>query len=256
MTDDHVAPNISRPAATLIILRENGPFAPKILIVQRALTMAFAAGALVFPGGAVDPDDAVIAQNVTKNLPVDEASARVAAIRETLEESGIAPGLGMIDAEILASLRAEMGSNSAFSTLLQQHKIPLHIDAIIPFARWHPAPVETVRRIFDTRFYLARYDEAGPEPSVDDTEHVDLFWETAAGVLDRCDAGQGHIIFPTRRNLERLAQFDSIAAIEQHARTTPVEKIVPWVEERPNGRFLCIPDHLGYPICSEQVSSG
>lgn len=255
MTDDRVSPNISRPAATLIVLRENGPSAPKILIVQRALTMAFAAGALVFPGGAVDPDDAEMAQRLDGNLALDEVSARVAAIRETLEESGIAPGLSVSDADVLASLRHKMSSGSPFSQLLERHAISLDAEAIIPFARWHPAPVEKVRRVFDTRFYLARFDEAGPEPSVDDTEHVDLFWETAAGVLARCDAGQGHVIFPTRRNLERLAQFDSIAAIEEHARATPVEKIVPWVEDRPGGRFLCIPDHLGYPVCSEQVSS-
>lgn len=255
MTDDPAPSIISRPAATLIVLRDNGRSAPKILIVQRALTMAFAAGALVFPGGAIDQDDHVIVRKIAGNMPVDEAAARVAAIRETLEESGIAPGLVGLDAESIASLRYKMKGGSALSVLLEQHQISLNIGSLIPFAHWHPAPMEKVRRVFDTRFYLARYDEAGPEPRVDDTEHVDLFWETAAGVLARCSVGRGHVIFPTRRNLERLAQFDSIAAIEKHARATPVEKIVPWVEDRSGGSFLCIPDHLGYPVCSEQLSS-
>lgn len=224
-------------------------------MVQRSATMAFAAGALVFPGGAVDVDDHALAASLPHDLPLDEATSRIAAIRETLEESGIAPGLDVHDAGALSELRLALAAGTPFSALIRSNGLSLNLDALTPFARWHPNAAESARRIFDARFYLARFEPGGPEASVDDTEHVDLFWATARDVLARCDAGQGRVIFPTRRNLERLAQFDSTLTIESDARAHPVERIVPWIEERPDGQFLCIPDTLGYPVCEERLET-
>ena len=74
------------------------------------------------------------------------------------------------------------------------------------FARWLPAHAHM--RIFDTRFYLARAARrTRRDAEVDATENVRLFWATAQTVLDDADAGRATIIFPTRRNLERLARF-------------------------------------------------
>tara|TARA_R110000868_G_scaffold103534_1_gene285088 strand:+ start:678 stop:1454 length:777 start_codon:yes stop_codon:yes gene_type:complete len=245
----------SRPAATLIVLRDGPPMAPEILMVQRAATMAFAAGALVFPGGALDEDDYRLAETFADGLPVDEAAARIGAIRETLEESGIAPGLNVRDPGLLAEMRTALASGMLFSELIRSHDLLLKIGMLTPFSRWHPNPAEKLRHVFDTRFFLARYDWDGPEPTVDNTEHVDLFWASARDTLARCEAGGGRIIFPTRRNLERLAQFDSITDLESHAQATTVEKVVPWIEDRPEGRFLCIPNHLGYPVCEERIDT-
>ena len=50
-----------RPAATVVIIRDRPDEAAELLMVERASTMAFAAGALVFPGGAVDPADLALA---------------------------------------------------------------------------------------------------------------------------------------------------------------------------------------------------
>ncbi|AUW60397.1 NUDIX hydrolase [Sphingobium sp. SCG-1] len=245
----------SRPASTLIVLRESLSGPPQLLMMERAATMAFAPGALVFPGGATDADDVALAERLGTDLPVDEAASRIGAIRETLEESGIAPGLGTSDDAVLAELRRDLSRGIPFSTLVAGNGLTLNIDALIPFARWHPNAGERVRRVFDTRFYLARYDSEGPEPVADETENLSLFWDSAAGVLGRCDAGQGRVIFPTRRNLERLAQFSTIDALERHACAFAVEKIVPWIEERAEDRYLCIPDHLGYPVCFERLET-
>ncbi|MDX3910461.1 MAG: NUDIX domain-containing protein [Sphingobium sp.] len=254
MTEAQGSP-VTRQAATLIVLREREALAPEILMVKRSPNMAFAADALVFPGGAIDPDDSVVAQSLNTDLTLDEASARVGAIRETLEESGIAPGLSVSDIDVLAELRKELEGGAPFSGLLRNGGMTLDLGALVPFARWHPNAKDVARRVFDARFYLARHNVAGPEPTVDNSEHVDLFWDTAAGVLARCANGSGRVIFPTRRNLERVAQFSSIAALEQHARTIAVEKIVPWIEHRPGGEVLCIPNHLGYPICEEPIET-
>jgi 8-oxo-dGTP pyrophosphatase MutT (NUDIX family) len=70
-----------RDAATVILVRDRPDL--EVFVVQRNSALDFAPGATVFPGGAVDPVDASVAQA----LGVDEF--RAAAVRECLEESGI-----------------------------------------------------------------------------------------------------------------------------------------------------------------------
>jgi 8-oxo-dGTP pyrophosphatase MutT (NUDIX family) len=65
-----------RPAATVVLLRD-GPDGIEVLVQRRAATMAFAASAIVFPGGAVEPGD---------------ADHRAAAVREVAEETGLTLG--------------------------------------------------------------------------------------------------------------------------------------------------------------------
>jgi hypothetical protein len=45
------------PAATLVVMREQEQGPPELLMVERPRTMAFAGGAMVFPGGRIDPAD-------------------------------------------------------------------------------------------------------------------------------------------------------------------------------------------------------
>lgn len=245
--------NSGRPAATLVIVRDRPGRQPDLLMLERASTMAFAASALVFPGGAVDPADHVLADSLAHGLAPEEAAARIAAIRESIEECGIAIGLtGAPDPAMIGRIRHGLAHGERLGDLLAGHGLSLALDALTPFARWHPSAREMARRVYDTRFYLARAPQ-GQEASVDATENVHLFWSGAAETLARCDAGQGHVIFPTRRNLERLAMADSHAALVAHAAAFPVEKIRPWIEERDGEAHLCIPDHLGYPVTSEPM---
>lgn len=244
------APN-AREAATVIVMRDRADGAPDLLLVERAASMAFAPGAWVFPGGAVDTADVMLAQRFAAALPLDEATARIAAVRETLEESGL--GIGFppgFPVERLEEMRRAMTQGAVFAALVEAGGIALDLDVLIPFARWHPAAREGAVRVFDTRFYLTREPE-GQGARADATETVHLFWSSAAAALARCDAGEGKVIFPTRRNLERLAQFDSFAQAVAHAAAIPVTKVTPWSEEREGERHLCIPDHLGYPVTSE-----
>ena len=248
-----------RLAATAVIVRDRPGARPDILMVERAGSMAFAAGALVFPGGAVDPADLELAREIAGPADVEETAARLAAIRETLEESGL--GVGFVtppDQARVAEMRAALGEGASLAALVRAHRLELALDQLVPFSRWHPAMAENVSRVFDTRFYVVRAP-AGQEASADLTENVRLFWGSAQETIARCDAGQGRIIFPTRRNLERLALFASFEEMAAHAAAIPVEKIRPWVEERDGQRHLCIPDHLGYPVTSEpwtRVSRG
>ncbi|AEG48977.1 NUDIX hydrolase [Sphingobium chlorophenolicum L-1] len=245
----------SRAAATAVILRNRPGAAPEILMMERASSMAFAAGALVFPGGAVDAGDHALAERIAGSLPLDEAAARIAAIRETLEESGLAIAFTRpLETDRIATMRRALIEGAGLGDILDAHGLELSLDALLPFARWHPARLERVRRVFDTRFYLVQAPE-GQSASVDETENVQLFWSAAAETLARCDRGEGQIIFPTRRNLERLAQFTSFDDLAAHALSVPVEKVTPWQEERDGEMHLCIPAHLGYPVTSEPLGT-
>ena len=243
----------SRPAATLVLLHDRVDAPPDLLMVERAASMAFAPSALVFPGGAVDEDDAALASRISHGMDGQDAAARVAAIRETIEEAGLAVGLVGVDAATVLRLRDGLHDEKPFSHLLERHGLTLDLAALTPFARWHPAPFDGARRVFDARFYLARAP-TGQVASVDTTENVRLLWAAASEVIDQCNRGEGRIIYPTRRNLERLALFSSYAQAIDHAAAFPVEKIRPWREERDGIVHLCIPDHLGYPVTAEPMS--
>lgn len=233
------------PAATLIVMRETGAGPPELLMVERAKAMSFAGGALVFPGGRVDPGDHVLA--ATLDGDSDEFAARIAAVRETIEEAGVAVGVS-VPAAVIGDLQRRLYAGEPVGALLDEVGGALDLDALLPFARWLPAGVH--HKVFDTRFYLARAPE-GAEPLVDGNENVRVFWASARAVLDAADRGEAMIIFPTRRNLERLALFASFADAAADARSHPVRTITPWIE----GDRLCIPDDLGYPVTSEPLAS-
>lgn len=234
------------PAATVIVMRERGGL-PELLMVERAAAMAFAGGALVFPGGRLDPGDVALAAALPGDA--EDNAARIAAIRETLEEAGVV--IGLAPAGRMLAMRARLYAGEPMGELLREAGAALALDALVPFARWLPLGMK--HRIFDTRFYLARAPE-NAQPQVDGNENVRVFWASARAVLAMADRGEAHIIFPTRRNLERLALFGGFDDAVADARAHPVRAITPWIETREDGEHLCIPDDLGYPITSQRLS--
>jgi 8-oxo-dGTP pyrophosphatase MutT (NUDIX family) len=240
------------PAATLVLFRDRADGPPDLLLVERAKAMVFAGGALVFPGGRIDPGDYVLAEAI--GGPRDDTAARIAAIRETLEEVGLPIGLTPVpSAATLAAVRAALHAGTTFGEALATHGLGLDLDALTPFARWLPAHAHM--RIFDTLFYLARLPADAPDAEVDATENVRLTWSSAQGILDAADAGEAHIIFPTRRNLERLSRFGDFDAAVADARKHDIRAVTPWVEQRDGVNHLCIPTDLGYPVTSEAMKS-
>jgi 8-oxo-dGTP pyrophosphatase MutT (NUDIX family) len=238
------------PAATLVIMRPGSTQADaELLLVKRATTMAFAAGAVVFPGGRIDPDDHVVAA-MHGAVPGDvEAAARVAALRETIEETGLAVGWPTLEHDAIEWVRAALLAEQPLSTILAERGDRLELAELVPFARWCPNFKES--RTFDTWFFAVDAPDHGHQLSVTEAEHSHIFWDSAAGALDAANRGDISIIFPTRRNLERLAGHASLASFAEHAQAFPVRRITPWIEERDGGAMLCIPDDLGYPVAAE-----
>lgn len=244
------------PAATLVIMRPAAEAAggdAELLLVKRAATMAFAAGAVVFPGGRIDPDDYRVATMHGRVEGDVETAARVAALRETLEETGLAVGWTALVGDAREAVRADLLAERPLSSILAERGERLDLDALVPFARWCPNFKES--RTFDTWFFAAAAPDHGHELSVSAAEHSHIFWDTAAGALAAADRGDISIIFPTRRNLERLAGHGSVDDFAEHANGFPVRRITPWVEQRGGAAMLCIPADLGYPVTSEMWES-
>ena len=234
------------PAATLILVRDR-PGAPELLMVERAQGMAFAAGALVFPGGRIDEADRELGQS----KGVDPAA--VAAIRETIEETAIPAGLSPVpDGNAALELQQALaGDDQHFGELLEASGLRLDFSALTPFARWVPR-FHAVRR-FDTLFYVARCPAGEWQPQVIAGECSAAEWVAAAEVLEREKRDQARLIFPTRRTLERLAQHSTFDEIRADALAHPVEPISPWVEERDGEKFITIPANLGFPVTQERL---
>jgi 8-oxo-dGTP pyrophosphatase MutT (NUDIX family) len=244
-----------RPAATVVVFRRNalgGP--PQILLLERSGSMAFAGGATVFPGGAVDSADRALALSspAAAGLDPDDAAARIAAVREALEESGLVVGVkGTVTAATAIAARRRLLDGDTLATILADQGWGIDFDSLIPFARWWPRHREV--RVYDTRFYLADLGTGSLDLAADATETRHLFWATAQEALDLADRGLIRVIFPTRRNLERLALWPDFAAARAHALATPIQTISPWIEQRAGVRWLTIPADAGYPIDGEPL---
>lgn len=209
--------------------------------------MAFAAGALVFPGGRIDEAD----RRLAVHTPGADG-ATVAAIRETIEETAIPVGLSSVpDASKVRLMQEQLAAGRDFGDILADAGLSLAPPDLTAFARWVPK-FHAVRR-FDTVFYVAKAPAGDWEPRVIEGECAAAYWLSASAILDREQRGEAVLIFPTRRNLERLAQHSRFEEIRADAKTYPVEPVTPWVEERNGEKFITIPSHLGYPVTEEKL---
>jgi 8-oxo-dGTP pyrophosphatase MutT (NUDIX family) len=208
--------------------------------------MAFAAGALVFPGGRIDRAD----RDLAGELGIEPAA--VAAIRESVEETAVPVALEPVpSAAATIELQRALAADEPFGEVLSAGDLRIDVTAITPFARWIPK-FHAVRR-FDTLFYVAECPPGEWHPVVIERECAGAAWLSAAEVLERDRRGEARLIFPTRRTLERLAQHSSFEAIRADALAHPIEPVTPWVEERDGEKFITIPGHLGFPVTQERL---
>lgn len=242
------------PAATVVIFRKGVSTGqpPQLLMLQRARAMRFAGGATVFPGGQVDPEDRVLARRLLPDQPEELRAARVAAIRETLEETGLLiASPSAISAQAARDGREQLRHEGALAPVLERMNWTLEPERLAFFAHWCPAR----ERAFDTRFFVTDLGTGEVDIRVDETENTRLFWATAGETLDRAQRGALQVIFPTLRNLERLATYarfeDALNDVKRH----PPRRIQPWIERRSDGEWLLIPEDLGYPVCAQPLET-
>lgn len=233
MTDAAMA--APRPAATILLLRESAA-APEVFMLQRTSKAVFLPGAFVFPGGALDPDDASerAAQRV-RGLDDARASTRlglaagglaywVAAARECFEESGILLAWDSSDAPVdperastLEHLREPLNAGTLlFSEFLEKEDLYIHAQDIAYYSHWITAPGRPRR--FSTRFFVA-CAPAGQQGAHDRSETVHSVWVSPREALERGQRKEIELIFPTRSTLTDLAPFRSPRDILGHAKS-------------------------------------
>lgn len=236
-----------RDAATVVVFRRDpAGGAPQLLMLERAAHMRFAASAAVFPGGAVDEADRILAAHHTqRDEDLVETAARIAGIRETLEEAGLLLGVKQsVTGTAVSEARAELHKSGALGPVLDQFGWSLDLSELVPFARWCP----NFARAFDTWFYLADLGTGDVAIEADGTENSHMYWSSARDTLAMAERGEVSVLFPTLMNLKRLALFDDFADARADAATWPIDTIRPWVEHRDGVDFLTIPQGLGFPV--------
>jgi 8-oxo-dGTP pyrophosphatase MutT (NUDIX family) len=240
------------PSATVIVFRHGPADEPELLMLQRSQEMRFAAGATVFPGGKVDVADCVLAAALRPTADPAVTSAQIAAVRETLEEAGLLIGVvETVAAETVREARAMLLREGALAPVLDAFGWTLEPERLTLYAHWQ-APME---RPFDTHFFIADIGTGDVEIAVDSTENTRLLWLSARRALAMADAGEIDLIFPTRRNLERLAQHSSFAGALDDAARYPVRRIRPQYVVYDGRVRTEIPDGLGYPVLSQDADA-
>jgi 8-oxo-dGTP pyrophosphatase MutT (NUDIX family) len=248
-----------RPAATILLVRDEPTF--EVLMVKRHHQIDFAAGALVFPGGKThDGDHAPVwerrAAGWDRTAP-EKRALRIAAIREAYEETGIllarhSDGRAFTGDERAAAAREDIAADRrAFLDLITELDVQLDLDALTVFARWI-TPAMMPKR-FDTWFYIA---DAPPDQLAlcDGWETVDAEWIAPSEALRLAEAGERTVIFPTRMNLQLLAEAAGAADAIGRAAAREVVTVEPQVVQTDKGPVLAIPPNAGYGEVTEPLS--
>jgi 8-oxo-dGTP pyrophosphatase MutT (NUDIX family) len=248
------------PAATILLVRDRPTF--EVLMVKRHHKIDFAAGALVFPGGKTHSGDHDPRWE-TRTLGWDGADPlgrplRIAAIREAYEETGIllarqSDGSEFRGAETAAAARDDIAHDRrAFLDLVTSLDLKLDLAALTVFARWI-TPAMMPKR-FDTWFFIAD----APEDQLalcDGWETVDAEWIAPLEALRLASLGERTVIFPTRMNLQLLAEAGAAADAIARAAARKLVTVEPQVTDTPDGRVLAIPMDAGYGAVTEPLAN-
>jgi 8-oxo-dGTP pyrophosphatase MutT (NUDIX family) len=248
-----------RPASTILLLRDAVVKREiEVFMMVRHYEIDFNSGALVFPGGSVDKGDKEIIANPAlysggEGLDESSLSFRIAAIRETFEESGILlarpnGSKALVDAkrarEIEAANRAVLCEGKiSFLKVLTDNGLRLALDELVPYAHW--ITPEGMPKRFDTWFFLA----AAPPEQVgahDGKESTDSIWVSPREALEGGETGRFKLPFPTTRNLIKLGKQPNVKGALDDSRGKPIVTVTPVMTKTEGGRQLRIPREAGY----------
>lgn len=222
-----------RPAATVLLLRDDGGDVQAFLI-RRSGGAGFMAGATVFPGGKVDPADALLgpwpalvqATAAQTNRTAESVAAALgAAARELCEEAGVvlarpraasgaaaaADGPHALDSatQIARAVAARRVGHripaEAFAQALIDADAEANFAALRPFAWWVTPEVEPLR--FDTLFFVATLPP-GQSADADGEEGSEGAWWSPEAAL-AAHAGPSALVLPppTLHTLARAAAW-------------------------------------------------
>jgi 8-oxo-dGTP pyrophosphatase MutT (NUDIX family) len=257
------APAVPRDAATVMLLRAaEGGGGMEVYMLRREPSMAFAPGAMVFPGGSVDGRDAdeevawagpdAAAWGEILAAPPDLARALVcAAVRETFEESGVLLA-GESPDSVVADTTSEdwerdrnalLDRSLSLAELLTQRGLMLRSDLLRAWARWITPVVEPRR--YDARFFAAALPEGQRTRDVS-TEAAAVTWIEPAAAIEAGKAGEIRLWPPTAVTLAELAACGDLDTVLSGPRE--VAPRIPEVLVRQGAMWLTVPGVSEYPL--------
>jgi len=239
-----------RPAATVLLLRQqqDGDGGLAVFMVRRNRKVAFMPSAWVFPGGRVDDADALLdhprvrgGESAAARMGLSRPEALpflVAAVRETLEESGIWLGEGRPPAEARDALNADA---CTLAEVLERYDLHLDLDVLHPWSWWVTPEAEPRR--YDTRFFAALVDS--DEGVHDAGETVESAWLSVDDASARADRGELPMAPPTWWTLRELSAARTSTSVLDGGR--PSARICPVLKSGPDGLSLLLPGHPEHP---------
>ena len=199
----------------MLLLRDS-TWGPEVLMTRRGDGANFAAGAYVFPGGALDAadnDSHAIAIHRPQQTG-DRLTQAIAAIRESFEELGILLAYRVdgspANAQDVAVLDRVPPEGQSFASQCAAHGLRLAADQLRHLAQWIADPNNPKR--FDTAFFVARAPH-GQIAVADNVEQFEPQWIRPAQALEQHKAGAFLMLFPTIRTLKRLSTHCSVESI-------------------------------------------
>jgi 8-oxo-dGTP pyrophosphatase MutT (NUDIX family) len=247
-----------RAASTILLLRDSLAQEIEVFMMVRHHEIEFSSGALVFPGGSVEKGDQEIIASPAlysgaEGLLADDLSFRIAAIRETFEESGILlarprGSKALVDARLAAEIEAKSRAalsegKTTFLNVLNENSMVLALDELVPYAHW--ITPEGLPKRFDTWFFLA----AAPPEQIgvhDGRESTDSIWLSPREALAGGESGRFKVPFPTTRNLIKLGKQPTVRTALDDARGKPIVTVMPVLTRLGGRRQLRIPQEAGY----------
>jgi 8-oxo-dGTP pyrophosphatase MutT (NUDIX family) len=189
-----VAESIRR-AASVIAARDGEP-GLEVLVLERSARSRFLPGYVAFPGGSVDPGDAELAEHWFGD---GAESARACAVRELLEEVGLA---------LVADGLVEAGGRA----LAALADAPPRTEQLTEVAHWI-APVEVPVR-FDARYYVVRAP-SGLRVVPDGGETADAWWVSPRELVEAWRAERRKLYWPTSFTMRAIAECADVDELLQ-----------------------------------------
>jgi 8-oxo-dGTP pyrophosphatase MutT (NUDIX family) len=257
--DGRKTPAEPRNAATVILMRPSAD-GPEVYYLRRQVSMDFAGGMCVYPGGGVDPRDfdAAVAWagpppgEWAARLGCDEETARAlvcAAVRETFEESGVLLA-GTSGTDVVADTtgddweldRVALESRELSMTeFLNRRGLVLRTDLLGVWDAWLTPIFEPKR--YRTWFFVASLPLGQVTRDVS-TESSSVAWIPARVAADRADAGELALMPPTYLTSMEVGSLSSPEEVLAVAASRSVEMFTPSVEPLGSGWTLSMPDRL------------
>ena len=261
---------------------EGGPTV-EVCMLRRNLASEFVAGAYVFPGGSVDPEDhGPGVEALCRGRSDAEASAVlgvesgglaywVAALRECFEEAGVllarhrshggagGPLLDTSDPEAalrFATYRDAVNQGTlGLLDICRQEDLVLVVDAVHYVSHW--ITPELAPRRYDTRFFITAAP-AGQVARHDDAETIATIWVRPHDALAREAAGEIELLPPTIANLRSIEGFTSAGdVIAWASQVTHVTTVLPIVLIEDGHILILRPGDPGYEeAMADRMASG